>query len=227
MALVIIVIVPNEDSSTKIKLMKVLYTPDVSYVLVSVGQIDDAGYYNTFGGGRCEIADAKRKVIGIILKKGGVYRTYHVPKMGSGLVAISLKSMMCELHARLGHMNVDNLKGLLRQGLIKGVEVINLNEDFECRVCILAKKSHKPVLASREGERKTALGEEIHSDAWGLAPVKTLGSWYYYVSFTDDWSHWTTAYLMYAKSEVFECYKSFAAWVKTQLGVKIKCLHSD
>jgi hypothetical protein len=79
MALVIIVIVPNEDSSTKIKLTKVLYTPDVSYVLVSVGRIDDAGYYTTFGGGRCEIADAKRKVIGIILKKGGVYRTYHWP----------------------------------------------------------------------------------------------------------------------------------------------------
>jgi hypothetical protein len=51
MALVIIVIVPNEDLSTKIKLTKVL----------------------------CEIADAKRKVIGIILKKGGVYRTYHWP----------------------------------------------------------------------------------------------------------------------------------------------------
>jgi hypothetical protein len=135
--------------------------------------------------------------------------------------------MMCELHARLGHMNVDNLKGLLRQGLIKGVEVINLNEDFECRVCILAKKSRKPVLASCEGKWKTALGEEIHLDVWGLAPVKTLGSWYYYVSFTDDWNCWTTAYLMYTKSEVFECYKSFATWVKTQLGVKIKCLHSD
>jgi GAG-pre-integrase domain len=146
--------------------------------------------------------------------------------MGSGLLATSLKSTVCKLHACLGHMNVDDLKGLLRQGLIKGVEVINLNEDFECQVCILAKKSHKPVLASREGEWKTTFDEEIHSDVWGPALVKTLGHWYYYVSFTDDWSCWTTAYLMYAKSNIFTCYKSFAAWVKTQLGVEIKCLHS-
>lgn len=43
----------------------------------------------------------------------------------------------------------------------------------------------------------------------------------------DDWSRWTTCYLLKNKSSAFDAYRSFFAWVQTQFGTKIKCLHSD
>ncbi|KAF8636859.1 hypothetical protein AX14_010377 [Amanita brunnescens Koide BX004] len=61
----------------------------------------------------------------------------------------------------------------------------------------------------------------------GPAQVETLGKRRYYVTFMDDWSHWTTIYLLREKSETFAAYKSYYAWVLNQLGKTIKCLHTD
>jgi hypothetical protein len=66
----IAITVPNGDSVTKMKLTKVLYTPDVGFVLISIGRIDDAGYFATFSGGRCKILNPKENIIGVIQKSG-------------------------------------------------------------------------------------------------------------------------------------------------------------
>ena len=223
----IAVTVPNGDSATKMKLTKALYTPDVGFVLISIGRIDDAGYFATFGGGRCKILDPNENVIGMIQKSGGVYRAHHVPRMPGLGLAVTPRSTMRELHARMGHINMPALKDLLRRGLIRGIEITDLNDSFQCRTCILSKTSREPVKDERVGGRKKAFCDEIHSDLWGPAREKTLGGRFYYISFTDDWSRWTTVYLMRSKSDAFASYRSFATWIRTQFGLEIKCLRSD
>jgi len=49
----------------------------------------------------------------------------------------------------------------------------------------------------------------------------------YYVSFTDDYMRWSTIYCISKKSQVFEKYKEFEAWLKTQHRKSIKLLQSD
>jgi hypothetical protein len=98
---------------------------------------------------------------------------------------------------------------------------------MECEACIQAKLTCKPVKVEQEGERAKSFGEEIHSDIWGPACVQSLGGRKYYISYTNDATHWTTVYLLRLKGEAFESYKSFTAWVKTQLGITIGCLHCD
>ena len=127
----------------------------------------------------------------------------------------------------MGHISIATIRGLVRKGMIEGVTVIDEGADFECRPCILAKTKRLPIPKEREGERALDFGDEIHSDLWGPGQVKTIGGRTYFISFTDDWSRWTTVYLMRGKDEAFSSYRSFAAWVKTQLDVKIKCLHTD
>lgn len=46
-----IISTPNGKGITKIKLTHVLYTPVLKFTLISIGCIDDAGYFSTFGGG--------------------------------------------------------------------------------------------------------------------------------------------------------------------------------
>jgi hypothetical protein len=43
----------NGDKEAKMKLSRVLYTPVLGFTLI--GRIDKAGYFSTFGGGKCEI----------------------------------------------------------------------------------------------------------------------------------------------------------------------------
>ena len=50
----------------------------------------------------------------------------------------------------------------------------------------------------------------------------------YFVTFTDDTTHFTTFYLMRTKDEVLAAYKSFEDWALTQGHcMAIKVLHSD
>ena len=91
----------------------------------------------------------------------------------------------------------------------------------------MGKGHQKAVQRTREGKRATAVGEEIHSDLWGPAPIETINHKEYFVSFTDDNSRYTVIYFLAKKSEVFESYLTFEAWLSTQYNVRIKKLWSD
>jgi len=50
----------------------------------------------------------------------------------------------------------------------------------------------------------------------------------YFVTFTDDATHFTTFYLMWTKDKALAAYKSFEDWALTQGHcMAIKVLHSD
>jgi len=68
-----IISVPNGSASNAIHLTSVLYTPLVGLMLVSIGQIDNAGYICLFGNGHCEICRRNRELVGIIPKQQALY----------------------------------------------------------------------------------------------------------------------------------------------------------
>ena len=108
-----IVSIPNGDGDARIKLTCVLYTPTLGFTLISIGRIDDAGYYSTFGGRVCEIQLSVRQTVGTIPKSGGVYRVPHGTHVAAA--AIGIKRMtLHELHKRMGHISPRVIKDLLR-----------------------------------------------------------------------------------------------------------------
>jgi len=69
---------------------------------------------------------------------------------------------------------------------------------------------------------------EVHTDMWGPSPVKSPSGKLYYISFTNDKTLLTCrCTLLVHKSDTLHTYLSFEAWIKTQHGYRIKCLHSD
>ena len=70
----------------------------------------------------------------------------------------------------------------------KGSEVV------VCKSCEWAKGERKSVSKVRESERHTAVGDEIHSDLWGKAPVESINRKLYYMTFTDDYSRYINVY---------------------------------
>ena len=79
----------------------------------------------------------------------------------------------------------------------------------------------------QQGGRATQFGDEIHTDVWGPAPLPTKGGKRYYVTFTDDNTRFTHLQLLKTKDETLDAYRNFESWCDTQLGAKIKKLHSD
>ena len=127
------------------------------------------------------------------------------------------KSVCCNTNALLDLMKWDVIR----------VQLTDRDTSFECHPCKLTKPKRAPVNSIHEGERGQAFGDEIHSDIWGPAKLESFGKRMYFVSYTDNWSHWTTCYLLFSKGDVFSTYKLFAAWVSTHMGINIKCLHSN
>ena len=67
----------------------------------------------------------------------------------------------------------------------------------------------KPIQKEWELPRALKLGEEVHSDVWGPAPVQTINSREYYGSFTDDFNRYTHLYLLCMKGQVFNAYNAY------------------
>ena len=51
----LVVDIPNNNGSTQLWLLEVLYSPEVSYTLILIGWLDEDGFSITFGGGKCTI----------------------------------------------------------------------------------------------------------------------------------------------------------------------------
>lgn len=69
--------------------------------------------------------------------------------------------------------------------------------------------------------------ELVHADLCGPMNTESLGENTYFLLFTDDYSRMTWVYFVKNKSESFECFIKFKAFVEKQSGKCIKVLHTD
>ena len=218
----------NSESTSRILLKDVLYAPTMGVTLVSISRIAGTGSTVVFSGSLCRIYNKNRALVGEIKVKGGLYRVF-TPNSGVGAYSFSTRQALSinELHRRLGHVSHERAKLLVKKGLIEGIDLESDVEATVCESCEWAKGERKSITKVREGERRTAVGDEVHSDLWGPAPVESINHKRYYVSFTDDYSRYTQVYFLHTKDETFDSYRVFEAWLSTQHSAKIKCLRSD
>ena len=220
---------PNGDKGpSRVYLMNALYAPAMGVTLVSISRVAKAGCTVVFSGDFCRILNANDEQIGEIRERKGLYRV-HMISSGEEAGAAGTREPLSinELHRRLGHISYERVKLLVARGLVEGVTLDGISEPIVCESCEWAKGTRKAIVKVREGEGCKAVGEEIHSDLWGPAPVESLGRKRYYISFTDDYSRYTNVYFLGTKDEAFNFYQIYEAWLSTQYDVKIKCLNSD
>ena len=94
----------------------------------------------------------------------------------------------------MGHVSHERAKLLIKKGLVEGIELSSDGEATICESCESAKGTRKPIVKVREGGRSAAVGDEIHSDLWGPAPVESINHKLYYVTYTDDYSRYSSVY---------------------------------
>ena len=88
--------VPNGVETSRLQLTEVLYSPEVGYTLISIGNLDDKGFSVTFGGGKCVITGPDGKRVGKIPKnKKGLYRVEHNYETANTAEDITLEQFHC------------------------------------------------------------------------------------------------------------------------------------
>ncbi|KAF8235492.1 hypothetical protein L208DRAFT_1256857 [Tricholoma matsutake] len=108
--------VPNGVNSSKLQLTEVLYSPEVGYILVSIGHLDEKGFSANFSSGKCSITG---------------------PDGNAAEEVLTLD----QLHHCLGHISVNMAKKLAMDGFVTGLclEVTTSGNDFFCESCVHAK----------------------------------------------------------------------------------------
>ena len=167
-------------------------------------------------------------LVGEIEVKGRLYHIYYL-KTGTRCYSTQINEILSinKLHCHLGHDSHDRAKLLVRKELVEGLELMPDEEATICESCESAKGVRKSIVKVKKGGICPAIGDKIHSDLWGPAPVVLINHKSYYVSFTDDHSRYTKIYFFLSKDDTFDSYQAFEVWLSTQQSTKIKCLYSD
>ena len=126
----------------------------------------------------------------------------------------------------MGHINHEDLRRMVEKGMITGIDLDMLSKAEFCESCVMSKATCKPF--PKESKTKySTYGDKVISDIWGPAPVKLLGGKLYYQFFMDLSSHEEHIYFLKQKSEAFDHYKKYKAWVKVQRHGRIAIFSSN
>jgi hypothetical protein len=215
--------VPNGASSSKVLLRDALYAPDMGLTVVSIGCMVKVGCTVQFEDRTCTISRNGRTIGNVPASANSLFKVKHALAAAESLEHVDILT----LHRRLRHISLNVIHTLIRNKAVSGIHLIDDHPSYACDSCEYAKTTRKPIQKQRKGPQADSFGDEIHTDVWGWSTTESLGGRRYYVTFTNDHSCYSWIEPLRTKDEMFEAYKVFAAWAKTQHGIHIKQLQSD
>lgn len=208
----------------------VLYVPDLQCNLFSVRRLEDNGMTVKIAGGKITIEKNERTVC-VGRRYGQLYALdiwVREDSKSTSASALASKHDVYDLwHRRYGHLGEANMKNLWKHGMIEtGARIQDWPDQCKCEVCLAGKQTRQPFEETVERRSSRPL-ELIHSDVCGPFNPNTWNGKRFYVSFMDDYTHFTAVYLLASKDEVQEKFEQYCAQVTSFFGTKIARLRCD
>ncbi len=165
----------NGEDRPSITLKQVYYSLKMAFTLVSVARLDKTGCSLTIEDGNCVIRSPRphRTLLGSVPRVDNLYRlgssaiqgpepTKHYTNVASGPISIN------ELHCRMGHVNFQTLREMVREGAVKGVELDSLPTPTFCEACVQG-KVHRKAFSKVSTTTYSKYSEKVVTDLWGPA----------------------------------------------------------
>jgi hypothetical protein len=135
--------------------------------------------------------------------RGGLYPIPIRSWRSSSPVALAATRVISEVwHRRLGHPSQAIVSSVMNKLCVK----CQSHDSSVCSACQQAKSHQLPFNDSTRVSTEPL--QWVHSDVWGPA-IKYVNGYQYYVSFLDDYSHFTWIYLIKHKSDVQSIFLEF------------------
>ncbi|GKC32955.1 retrotransposon protein, putative, ty1-copia subclass [Tanacetum coccineum] len=217
------------SSGLVIVLNNFYYAPSITRGVIPVSRLYDDGFINRFMNNTIQVS-RNNMVYFSVIPMDGIFEIelYNSYANESSIYTVSKKRAKLDLnsallwHCRLGHISKKRIEKLQHDGLLNSTAL----KAFEkCAPCMSRKMARKPY--THQVERAKDLLGLIHTDVCGPFKITSRQGANYFVTFTDEFSHYGYVYLLNHKHEVFETFKVFQKEVENQLGKTIKSLRSD
>ena len=105
---------------------------------------------------------------------------------------------------------------MVKEGTVTGINLDMDSKPKPCCQCIEAKATCIPFPKMSTSNRAKKYGDKIITDLWGPTDKASIKGRKYYLALQDVYSHETCIYFLPRKSDAFENYKIYEAWVKLQ-----------
>jgi len=233
----IIIDILLKDQSTKIRLNDVYHCPGLHYNLMSVGQVEAKGYTCSIKNGKFRFMNTEGAVaLTGSRNDGGAYFVDTPTNPPNSRVTLAsktngpAKASWRQWHKRLAHLNMADVKRLANMSTGIDVDSANSLENEEspesvCGACAIGKQHRTP--SRKPHTRATKIGELVHTDLAGGGKIpKTDGGAIYVATMIDDYSEYTTTYLLERKSDLKGVLRNYLEFMKTR-GTPVHRLRSD
>ena len=204
-------------------LLKVLFVPKLTKNLLSVPAMALMGAEIRFDKDKCLVLkDGKEFVIGCLLHD----KLYSVNTKEYAQVSVADSTASPAVwHCRLGHLNYTYMNQLMKKEMGDGMNYASGTQtQKECEACVLGKMQKKP-FPKQSQHRATRPYEIVHSDVCGPMQVESKGGSRYMLTFTDDYSRYTTVYFIKSKNEVLSKFMEYVNSVEKLTGRHITKLN--
>ncbi|CAL9022992.1 unnamed protein product, partial [Prunus brigantina] len=206
---------------------EVLLVPGLDENLLSVGQMMEHGYYVLFGGNMAVIFDddSLNNVVAKVVMGGNRCFPLSLESMTPAARKASVIEDSWIWHRRLGHLNFVSMKKMQQMEMVTGLPVLTEMKDV-CEGCVSG-KHHREKFDKEGAWRASCPLELVHTDLCGPMQNESIGGNRYFITFIDDFSRMCWVYFLRNKSDTFNVFKKFKAFVELQSGFSLKKLRSD
>jgi transposase InsO family protein len=219
-------------------LQQVIYAPQLTQNLISVGELLKEGYTVEFHKEQCVIGNTRTQQKMKIRAAGNIFKMTGDVIMPSNKAASYYSSVPTTLqndsaitpyyiHALFGHIGRSKILRLLRNNAVAGIsdQFLSYNGIPYCESCIKAKH---PKHSFTQSSTKTASpGELLHSDLAGPIIPQSAGKKRYILNIIDDYSKYCFTFLLHRKSDAGEAIISCINHIKTQMNYHVKMFRTD
>ena len=116
---------------------------------------------------------------------------------------------------------------MAQSGMAKGMDVLGGKDDIStyCKECKAAGHTQSPI----PKETFTCSNEVLRHVFSNVCEVQTITceGFQYFITFVDDFSHFTSVYPIKRKSDALKTFKDFLMQVEHQSSKKLKILHTN
>lgn len=204
----------------------VLYAPGLRQNLLSVSRLEKAGFTVIFRQGEVQFwSDDVLFAVGIRCQD--LYEISFVLNV-SEVNAVQGQATLAKnllWHKRLGHLGMRNVCDLVKNKMVDGIDSSVTDFLGICEACVMGKHFRSP-FGSRTTRAKRPLAR-VHTDVCGPITPMTWDGQRYFLTFIDDCTHFTVAYLIVSKDEVPQRFEEYKAMVEAGFGLKLARLRCD
>jgi hypothetical protein len=185
----------------------VYFIPKLTANIISVGQLDEAGFQMTIEGGVMRIRDVEHRLLTKVLRSQNHLYLLNVELARPVCLVARGAEDVWLWHARFRHLNIPVLHKLVQNGMVHGLPEVE-HTDQVCSGCLAGKHRQTPFPHQANFRAKEVLGL-VHSDLCGPILLATLTGNRYVLLLGDDYSRYMWLHTLRSKDQVAEAIKKF------------------